>query len=67
MAKKQKITPFLWYDHQAEEAAGFYTSVFKKSKILEVVRHTGGVQIVRFSLMGYEINALNGGPAFRFN
>lgn len=67
MAKKQKITPFLWYDHQAEEAAGFYTSVFKKSKILEVVRHAGGVQIVRFSLMGYEINALNGGPAFRFN
>ena len=67
MAKKQKITPFLWYDHQAEEAAGFYTSVFKKSKIQEVVRHAGGVQIVRFSLMGYEINALNGGPAFRFN
>ena len=70
---KTRITPFLWFDHQAEEAAKFYTSIFRNSKILEVVRNseaapgpTGGVFTVQFSLDGQEFTALNGGPHFKF-
>jgi predicted 3-demethylubiquinone-9 3-methyltransferase (glyoxalase superfamily)/uncharacterized protein YndB with AHSA1/START domain len=66
MAKIQKITPFLWFDTQAEEAANFYVSIFKNSKILKVIRHANGVTVVRFSLDGQEFTALNGGPMHRF-
>ena len=69
----QKITPFLWFDHQAEEAAKFYTSVFKNSKIVSIVRYgeagpgpKGTVMVATFQLDGQEFVALNGGPHFRF-
>ena len=69
-----RITPFLWFDHQAEEAAKFYTSIFENSKIGKVVRNseaapgpTGGVFTVQFWLDGLELTALNGGPHFAFN
>lgn len=64
------ITPFLWFDDQAEEAATFYTSVFPNSKILDVARYSeagpgpaGSAMTVRFELDGTEFTALNGGPA----
>jgi predicted 3-demethylubiquinone-9 3-methyltransferase (glyoxalase superfamily) len=74
----QKITPFLWFDDQAEEAAKFYTSIFKKSKILNVVRYgkeaasksgrpPGSVMTVVFEIEGLRFIALNGGPYFKFN
>jgi len=70
----QKITPFLWFDSQAEEAARLYTSVFKNSKILSVTRHgdagpgpKGSVMSVTFRLEGREFIALNGGPHFTFS
>lgn len=59
---KQKITPFLWFDHQAEEAARFYTSIFKDSKLLNVTP-----MLVNFQLEGQEFLALNGGPRFQFS
>jgi predicted 3-demethylubiquinone-9 3-methyltransferase (glyoxalase superfamily) len=69
----QKIAPFLWYDDKAEEAANFYVSVFKNSKILRVTRYgeagpgaKGTVMIVEFQLEGQEFLALNGGPHFKF-
>ncbi len=69
----QKITPFLWFDHQAEEAASFYTSLFNNSKILNVSRYgeggpgaPGSVMTVTFQLAGQEFTALNGGPVFKF-
>ncbi|HEY2250310.1 MAG TPA: VOC family protein [Planctomycetaceae bacterium] len=69
----QKITPFLWFDHQAEEAAGFYTSVFPNSKIVKVVRYgaagprpAGSAMTVEFQLEGQTFVALNGGPIFKF-
>ena len=69
----QKITPFLWYDTQAEEAANFYVSVFKNSKVLGVVRYgdvgpgpTGSVMTVEFELEGLKFVGLNGGPHFKF-
>jgi len=70
----QKITPFLWFDTQAEEAANFYVSVFKNSKMKEVSRYTGeepvgtkgSVMTVAFQLAGQEFVALNGGPRFKF-
>ena len=69
----QKITPFLWFDHQAEEAAKFYTSIFKNSKIKKIARYTkvgpgpeGSVMTVDFTLNGQEFVALNGGPNFKF-
>ncbi len=69
----QKITPFLWFDHQAEEAAKFYTSIFKNSKIKKIARYTkvgpgpeGSVMTVAFTLNGQEFVALNGGPNFKF-
>ncbi|HEX6834808.1 MAG TPA: VOC family protein [Rudaea sp.] len=74
MASMQKITPFLWFDHQAEEAATFYTSIFKNSKILEVSRYgdagpgpKGSAMVVKFQLEGIEFLALNGGPHFKLN
>ena len=64
----QKITPFLWFDNQAEEAAAFYVSIFKNSKILSIVRSEpeGGVMTVEFQLDGQKFVALNGGPRFKF-
>jgi predicted 3-demethylubiquinone-9 3-methyltransferase (glyoxalase superfamily) len=70
----QKITPFLWFDHQAEEAANFYTSLFKDSKIVSISRYgeggpgpQGAVMTVNFQLEGQEFIALNGGPEFTFS
>jgi predicted 3-demethylubiquinone-9 3-methyltransferase (glyoxalase superfamily) len=69
----QKITPFLWFNDQAEEAANFYTSVFKNSKIGTINRYgedvpgpKGKVMTVAFELDGQELIALNGGPDFSF-
>lgn len=69
----QKITPFLWFDNQAEEAAGFYTSIFKNSKIETVARYgeggpspKGSVMTVVFQIEGQQFIALNGGPHFKF-
>lgn len=70
----QKITPFLWFDSQAAEAAKFYVSIFKKGKIVNVAHYTeagpapaGTVMTVEFELFGQEFVALNGGPHFKFN
>lgn len=74
----QKITPFLWFDNQAEEAAMFYTSVFKNSRIGSVARYgeegaevsgqpKGSVMTVEFELEGQKFVALNGGPHFTFS
>ena len=69
----QKITPFLWFDHQAEEAAAFYASIFPNSKIVKVVRYNeagpgpaGSAMTVAFELEGQPFVALNGGPHFKF-
>jgi predicted 3-demethylubiquinone-9 3-methyltransferase (glyoxalase superfamily) len=69
-----RVTPFLWFDDQAEEAVRFYTSVFPNSRIVEVSRYTesapgrtGSVMTVEFELDGQPMIALNGGPHFRFN
>jgi len=69
----QKITTFLWYDKEAEEAAKFYCSIFKKSKILGTLRNFEGVPgskadllTVQFRLGDQEFVALNGGPQFKF-
>jgi predicted 3-demethylubiquinone-9 3-methyltransferase (glyoxalase superfamily) len=73
MSGIQKITPFLWFDHQAEEAVGFYTSIFKNSKVEAVTRcgeagpgPKGSVMTVAFELDGQKFAALNGGPHFKF-
>jgi predicted 3-demethylubiquinone-9 3-methyltransferase (glyoxalase superfamily) len=70
----QKITPFLWFDNQAEEAMKFYTSIFKNSKIGRVTRYgdagpgpKGTVMSATFELDGQEFMALNGGPLFKFS
>lgn len=70
----QKITPFLWFDNQAEEAINFYTSVFKDSKILIVAKYgkeglgpEGTVMTAKFMIEGQEFVALNGGPQFTFS
>ena len=65
----QKITTFLWFDGQAEEAAAFYTSLFAGSRILEVQRQgeAGPAMMVTFELAGQRFMALNGGPEFTFN
>ena len=74
----QKITPFLWFDNQAEEAARFYTSIFKNSKIGRTLRYggeaakasgrpVGSVLTIEFELEGQKFTALNGGPQFEFN
>lgn len=68
-----KISPFLWFDTQAEEAANFYVSIFKNSRIKNVSRYpegtpgpVGQVMVVTFELNGREFWALNGGPTFKF-
>jgi predicted 3-demethylubiquinone-9 3-methyltransferase (glyoxalase superfamily) len=74
----QKITPFLWFDHQAEEAAKFYTSVFRNSKVGRILRYdeatakaaggsVGSVLTIEFEIEGQKFTALNGGPQFKFN
>lgn len=69
----QKITPFLWFDDQAEEAVNFYTSIFKNSKVGSVTRYgeagpgpNGSVMAAAFELEGLQFIALNGGPVFKF-
>lgn len=63
----QKITPFLWFDGQAEEAVNFYTSLFKDSKVVNMNRMPDGKVIsATFLLNGQEFMALNGGPMFKF-
>ena len=73
----QKIHPFLWYDDKAEEAANFYVSVFKNSKILSTNHYSdagaeasgrakGSVMVVEFELNGQKFAAINGGPHFKF-
>lgn len=69
----QKITPFLWFDGRAEEAATFYTSIFKNSKIVSTTRYggagpgpKGSVMTVVFQLEGQDFYALNGGPMYQF-
>ena len=69
----QKITPFLWFDNNAEEAMNFYVSIFKDSKIVSVARYGDGgpgpkgtVMTAKFALNGQEFLALNGGPQFKF-
>jgi predicted 3-demethylubiquinone-9 3-methyltransferase (glyoxalase superfamily) len=74
----QKIIPFLWFDDQAEEAANFYTTLFKNSKIGRILRNTeeaaektggpvGSVLTIEFEIEGQKFVALNGGPLFKFN
>jgi predicted 3-demethylubiquinone-9 3-methyltransferase (glyoxalase superfamily) len=70
----QKITPFLWFDNQAEEAMNFYLSVFKDSKVNRVTRYgeagpgpAGSVMSAEFQLNGVDFYALNGGPVFKFS
>jgi len=60
------ITPFLWFDTQAEEAMNFYASVFKRSKVLSVNRAQGKVMSVEFELEGQKFMALNAGPMYKF-
>jgi predicted 3-demethylubiquinone-9 3-methyltransferase (glyoxalase superfamily) len=69
----QKITPFLWFDTQAEEAAKFYASIFPNSRILKTARYgeagpgpKGSVMTIEFELDGQRMIALNGGPHFKF-
>ena len=61
-----KITPFLWFDTQAEEAMNFYASIFKRSKVLSVNRADGKVMSAQFELEGQPFMALNAGPHFKF-
>ena len=74
----QKITPFLWFDDQAEEAVNFYTALFKNSKIDRIFRYNeeaaektgrpvGSVLTIEFEIEGQKFVALNGGPLFKFN
>jgi predicted 3-demethylubiquinone-9 3-methyltransferase (glyoxalase superfamily) len=69
----QKITPFLWFDNNAEEAANFYVSIFKNSKVVNVSRYgeggpgaAGTVMTASFQLEGQDFTVLNGGPLFKF-
>jgi predicted 3-demethylubiquinone-9 3-methyltransferase (glyoxalase superfamily) len=69
----QKITPFLWFNDNAEEAMKFYMSIFKNSKVVNIARYgdagpgpKGSVMIAKFELEGQEFTALNGGPQFKF-
>lgn len=72
-APAQKITTFLWFDNQAEEAINFYVSIFKNSRVGDVVRYgdtgpgpKGQVMTAEFQLAGQQFIALNGGPHFKF-
>ena len=69
----QKITPFLWFDGKAEEAANFYTSIFENSEVKNIMHYgkggpapEGSVMSVTFKLEGQEFHALNGGPQYTF-
>jgi predicted 3-demethylubiquinone-9 3-methyltransferase (glyoxalase superfamily) len=73
-ATMPKITPFLWFDNNAEEAVNFYTAIFKNSKINSISHYgdagpgpKGSVMTASFSLDGQNFTALNGGPIFKFN
>ena len=61
------ITPFLWYDTQAEEAVSYYLSIFKEGRLMNVMRAGGKVTAVTFELEGRQFHAFNGGPQYRFN
>jgi len=74
---RQRVTPFLWFDDKAEDAANFYTSIFKNSKIGDIVRYDeeaakptgrqpGSVMVIEFQIDGQDFVALNGGPMFKF-
>jgi predicted 3-demethylubiquinone-9 3-methyltransferase (glyoxalase superfamily) len=74
----QRITPCLWFDDQAQEAAEFYTAIFRNSRIIKIARYgeagreahgrpPGSVMTVAFELDGQAFTALNGGPIFKFN
>jgi len=76
----QKITPFLWFDNQAEDAVKFYTAIFKNSKVGRILRYgeeaakisstgrpVGSVLTIEFEMEGQKFVALNGGPLFKFN
>jgi predicted 3-demethylubiquinone-9 3-methyltransferase (glyoxalase superfamily) len=78
MALKARITPCLWFDGQAEEAANYYVGIFRNSKIGKIARYSeagqevhgrppGSAMIVEFELDGHTFTALNGGPHFKFN
>jgi predicted 3-demethylubiquinone-9 3-methyltransferase (glyoxalase superfamily) len=74
MTISQRITPCLWFDGQAEEAANFYVSIFRNSKITAISRYgdagpgpKGSVMVVGFELDGQAFTGLNGGPMFKFN
>ncbi|HKV10499.1 MAG TPA: VOC family protein [Thermoanaerobaculia bacterium] len=78
MANLQRITPGLWFDSEAEDAANYYVSIFKNSRICEITRYgeagreihgkpPGSVLTVEFELDGQKFTALNGGPIFQFN
>src|SRR5437763_15324305 len=78
MAKIQRIAPCLWFDDRAEDAAKFYTGIFKNSKIVSISRYSkagleihrrpeGSVMVVEFELDGQRFTALNAGPLFKFN
>jgi predicted 3-demethylubiquinone-9 3-methyltransferase (glyoxalase superfamily) len=78
MPESNRITPCLWFDDQAEEAANFYTSIFPNSRIVEVSRYgeagkeihgrpAGSVMTIVFELDGQRFTGLNGGPVFTFN
>jgi predicted 3-demethylubiquinone-9 3-methyltransferase (glyoxalase superfamily) len=78
MASPQRITPFLWFNAEAEEAANFYTSIFKNSRVGDISRYgkaasqaagmpEGTAMTVAFELDGQPFAALNGGPHFKFN
>lgn len=78
MMTLQRITPCLWFDNQAEEAARFYTGIFKNSKVTQISHYgeagqevhgqkPSSVMIVAFELDGHSFTALSGGPAFKFN
>ena len=65
---RQKITPCLWFDGQAEEAAAFYVSIFPDSEVISVTPGPDGKAVlVEFRLAGVRFQALNGGPEFKFN
>jgi predicted 3-demethylubiquinone-9 3-methyltransferase (glyoxalase superfamily) len=76
MSRVQRITPFLWFDHHAEEAANFYVAIFPNSRVVRTMRYgetakeigaiPGTVMVVDFELEGVHFSALNGGPNFRF-
>lgn len=74
LENNSRITPFLWFDSNAEEAVDFYVSIFKNSRRIDVLRNSGpapgpkdGVLTVSFELDGLKFTALNGGPAHKFN